>query len=260
MKLGSSLRRRRKGTRRMSDRLRVAAWIAGMALVGFGIGYLLATRVLFPAPETPDDLVETPALLGLELTEARGALEEAGLVLASVDSMRHPSVHPGRILGQSPLPGQLTVPAGSVRLTLSRGPQRTLVPDVYSLRGPEALAVLEASGFRVAVDSVEDRLPKGSVVRVEPPPGTEVAVPTEVRLGISLGPALVDMPSLVGLQEEEAMQMLDSLGLVVSEVETRFRFGQNQGTVLEQEPAAETAVERGSAVRLVVARRGGEER
>lgn len=257
MKLGSSIRRRRGGSADAPRGLRLAALAVGLAVAGFGIGFLLATQVLFPAPERPDDLVETPELLGLDLQAARESLEERGLALASVDSMRHPKVPQGRILGQDPLPGQMTLPAGSVKVTLSRGPQRRAVPDVYSLRAPEARAVLEASGFDVAVDSVEDPLPKGAVVKVRPPPGTEVAVPAEVRLAVSLGPPMVEMPLLLGLQEEEARQVLDSLGLVVSEVESRFRFGRDQGTVLEQEPGATTLVERGSAVRLVVGRRGG---
>jgi beta-lactam-binding protein with PASTA domain len=65
------------------------------------------------------------------------------------------------------------------------------------------------------------------------------------------------MPELLGLQEAEALAVLDSLGLLVPEVETRFRFGLDMGTVIEQEPEAETMVEQGSDVRVVVARRSG---
>jgi beta-lactam-binding protein with PASTA domain len=67
---------------------------------------------------------------------------------------------------------------------------------------------------------------------------------------------MVEMPLLLGLEEEQAVAVLDSLGLSVSEVETRFRFGRDQGLVVEQEPPAATMVERGAAVRLVVGRRG----
>jgi beta-lactam-binding protein with PASTA domain len=64
------------------------------------------------------------------------------------------------------------------------------------------------------------------------------------------------MPLLLGLPEAQATSILDSLGLSLSEVETRFRFGRDQGLVVEQEPPAAAMVERGSAVRLVVGRRG----
>ena len=53
------------------------------------------------------------------------------------------------------------------------------------------------------------------------------------------------------------MILLDSLGLMVSEIEEVFRFGRDQGVVVEQEPASEMEVERGTEVRLKVGMSGG---
>jgi beta-lactam-binding protein with PASTA domain len=64
------------------------------------------------------------------------------------------------------------------------------------------------------------------------------------------------MPLVLGMEQAEAESVLDSLGLVVSGVEEVFRFGRDQGIVVEQEPAADTELRRGSAVRLKVGRRG----
>jgi beta-lactam-binding protein with PASTA domain len=64
------------------------------------------------------------------------------------------------------------------------------------------------------------------------------------------------MPFVLGLEEGEAVRMLDSLGLVVSQVEEVFRFGRDQGVVVEQEPAADTQLQRGAGVRLAVGRGG----
>nr|NIP58296.1 PASTA domain-containing protein [Gemmatimonadota bacterium]NIR78694.1 PASTA domain-containing protein [Gemmatimonadota bacterium]NIT87333.1 PASTA domain-containing protein [Gemmatimonadota bacterium]NIU31177.1 PASTA domain-containing protein [Gemmatimonadota bacterium]NIU35899.1 PASTA domain-containing protein [Gemmatimonadota bacterium] len=63
-------------------------------------------------------------------------------------------------------------------------------------------------------------------------------------------------PVLLGMSEEEALDAVDSLGLVAAEIATRFRFGLDQGVVVEQEPPAGEMVERGSAVRIVVGARG----
>jgi serine/threonine-protein kinase len=91
---------------------------------------------------------------------------------------------------------------------------------------------------------------------MDPEAGTETTIPQEILLTVSMGPPMVEMPPLLGLSEEEALAVLDSLGLEVESVETRFRFGRDQGLVVEQEPSESTMVERGSAVRLVVGRRG----
>jgi beta-lactam-binding protein with PASTA domain len=66
------------------------------------------------------------------------------------------------------------------------------------------------------------------------------------------------MPFVLGLEEAEARSMLDSLGLVVSEVREVFRFGRDQGIVVEQEPSGGTELRRGDEVNLAVGRRGGD--
>jgi serine/threonine-protein kinase len=91
---------------------------------------------------------------------------------------------------------------------------------------------------------------------MDPEAGTEATIPMEVRLYLSLGPPEFEMPLLLGRPEEEARSVLDSLGLNLVGVETRFRFGRDQGLVVEQEPPAGTRVKAGAEVRLVVGRRG----
>ncbi len=268
MKLGGSLQRRRSGRKDRRpgggagggggrlEALRRGLRLAGLALLlgllGFGIGWLVATRMLFPPVEPPPDLVEVPDLLGAELDEARSRVREAGLVWGDVDSLRHPTVASGLVLGQTPLPGQLALPDSAVYVTVSLGPQTRDVPRVAGLRGDEVTAILEATGFEVEVDTVESELPRGRVVELDPSPGTPLVLPGVVRIRVSEGPAQVEMPYLLGMAHDEAEALLDSLGLVVAEVEERSRPGREGRRVIEQEPASGTLVESGSAVRLVV--------
>jgi serine/threonine-protein kinase len=130
------------------------------------------------------------------------------------------------------------------------------VPDVLRLDEARARVVLETSGFIVNVDEVEAEEPRGQVVDVSPPPDSVVALPAQVTLLVSTGPPVVRMPLVLGLQQLEAEQLLDSLGLDVMDVEEVFRFGRDQGIVVEQEPAADSELQRGSGVRLKVGRRG----
>jgi eukaryotic-like serine/threonine-protein kinase len=226
-------------------------------LVGWGGGYVFATQVAFPGPQLEHaDFREVPDLLGLDLAYAEPALRERGLEVGVVDSIRHPDIPPGRILGQSPLPGQLGIVGGQVEVTISLGPEERPVPDVTRLRGDRALTVLRTTGFSVVVDSVEAWVPQGRVVETDPGAGAVLTLPGEVRMTVSLGPPMLTMPNLVGLQEERARILLDSLGLTVGAVETAFRFGFNQGEILEHYPRPDSLVARGGEVRLVVGRRG----
>jgi serine/threonine-protein kinase len=116
--------------------------------------------------------------------------------------------------------------------------------------------MLETSGFEVRTDTAESEEPRGRIVDIAPKPGEMVALPGRIRLTVSAGPPVVTMPLVLGLEEAAAVSMLDSLGLVVSDVEEVFRFGRDQGIVVEQEPASEAELERGGSVRLKIGRRG----
>jgi len=265
MKLGSSIRRRRDagsgpGWSLSSGPARVAAMVAGTLVAGFGIGWLFATQLLFPAPPPPGDLYEVPDVRGAAVDDARARLDEAGLVLGEVRELHHPLADSGAVVGQAPIPGQLGRPEHPVRVTVSRGPERRAVPEISRVRADWARSVLEAAGFAVTVDSVEAAEPAGSILEVSPRVGTVLAVPGEVTLRVSLGPPGVPMPSLLGMSEREARDTVEALGLHLSEVEEVFRFGRDRGIVVEQSPPADTLVEAGSTVRFSVGRGRAPER
>jgi serine/threonine-protein kinase len=227
-----------------------------LCAAGFAGGYLFSTRVVYPLPPPPGDLAQVPNLAGANPEDAADSLRVLGLVLGPVDSLNHPTIPEGRIVGQSPLPGQLSLVGDTVRIALSAGPEQRPVPDVLRLHADRARTVLETSGFVVTVDSVRSDDPRGGVVAMSPEPGTEATIPMEVHLSVSRGPPEFEMPLLLGMSEEDARLLLDSLGLVIREVETRFRFGRDQGLVVDQTPPARARVQEGASVRLVVGRRG----
>jgi len=248
-----------RGSRKRSPRLdarTLLAGVGGLAAAGYLIGYLLSTQVLFPAPPPPGDLFEVPDVRGLGIASAGERLAGAGLQLGAIDSLRHPSAPAGLVLGQSPLAGQVARPETPVRVTISIGPQMRSVPDVRRLAEDRARIVLESSGFVVEVDTTVAEEPRGRVIGLRPPPDSVVALPASVTLVVSAGPPLVTMPFVLGMEQAEARLLLDSLGLTVSDVEEVFRFGRDQGIVVEQEPPADTQLQRGSNVRLSVGRRG----
>ena len=275
MRLGSSIRRRRfrsdgrfewPGEKRWLslgplDLPRDSVVLAGAVLV-FGLvsGYLVTTRLLFPMPSRPQDLFGVPDVRGLDRAAALNRIAGAGIHAAVTDSFRHPTALRGEVLGQTPLAGQLSTATNTVALTVSLGQVRRPVPDVLRLGLNSARTVLEASGFIVVVDTLIAELPAGQVVEVLPEAGTEVDLPMEVIVLVSTGPPLVPMPLLLGIEQANAEVLLDSLEFELTEIEYRFRFGRDQGRVVEQFPPADSLVAPGSRVRLVVGRRSSARR
>ncbi|NNM31830.1 MAG: PASTA domain-containing protein [Gemmatimonadetes bacterium] len=259
MNLGSSIRRRRRslGAEPAGDPVDLGALgrklggVGGALIGGVGIGYLVAITVFFPPPEPPPGLQGVPDLRGVGFEDAVRVLADSGLVLARVDSVRHPYVDSGVVLGQRPLPGPTALPDAEVRITMSLGPEVRPVPDVTRMRGDRASLVLAASGFAVSVDTVDSRTPAGRVVSLDPAPETRLPLPGNVVLRVSRGPPPFPMPNVMGLDEEDARRTLTALGLVISEVDTRLSL-RNPGEVLDQSPLPDSIVELGSAVRLTV--------
>ena len=275
MKLGSSIRRRQfrsderfqwpeskkwlhLGKLKLS---RNSGLVAGSVVVlGLVFGYVLSTSLLFPMPAPPGDLFEVPDVRGLDRVVALEMIKRAGAVGVVADSFRHPMALRGEVLGQTPLAGQLSTATNTVVLTVSLGPVRRPVPDVVRLGLNSARTVLEASGFIVVADSLLAELPAGQVVEVLPEAGTEVDLPMEVIVLVSTGPPLIPMPLLLGIEQAAAEVMLDSLGFELTEIEGRFRFGRDQGRVVEQFPPPDSLVGPGSSVRLVVGSRSSAQR
>lgn len=279
MDLGASIRRRRRaqgstsgsprGKRRSGrpgrrarkgegagplGRLQRIGLALAVAAGGFGAGYVAATRVVFPLPELPTDLQEVPDLRGAPLRVALAALTEAGLQVERIDSLRHPTLPAGVVVGQSPLPGPTALPGAALRVAVSVGPETRLVPDVRRWQEERAAALMRESGFNVRIDTVESGLPAGQIVQTQPLPDVQVQVPSDVLLLVSLGPPTFPLPDLDGRTEVEALRRLRLLGLRVVGVDRRPSL-LNVGAVFGQWPDPGDPVQKGDSVRLVVGQR-----
>lgn len=253
--------RRRSGRRRVAGRatrrrglsgVRFLVWLLVLVACGSALGYGFATLFLFPSVPPPDDLVEVPGLRGLALNTARARVIEAGLDLEPVEAVRHPELDSSLVVGQAPLPGQMARRGQPVRLTVSLGPRLEAVPDVVALRGDRAQGVIEATGFLVAVDSVDAEQPEGVVVETDPLAGTVLRIPGVVRLVLSRGPPSVPMPFLLGVPQRRALDTLEILGIGEVVLDTVFGSGREEALVVEQDPPADSLVTRGDTVRLSV--------
>lgn len=247
--------RRRRRTASGGSRGGPRLLVGGLGLAALVAGWLISTRILLPAPPEPGDLIEVPDVVGDDLTSVEDKLGRVGLVLVSVDSVGHSVVPAGVVFGQTPLPGQLATQGGEVQVTISVGAERVAVPDVKGSPLAEARQLLASAGFTIDVDTMESSRPSGEVLSQTPTSGQRVALPSAVRLTVSEGPPMVEMPDLVGMTEEDAIALLDSIGLDLLTIDEQFRFGQDMGRVLEQTPRAGETVEEGSGVDLVVGRR-----
>src|SRR5690606_31207676 len=87
-------------------------------------------------------------------------------------------------------------PGAGVTLGVSAGPPRARVPDVGGLHADRAAALAAMRGFEVDRRLEESDAPAGTVIGIEPEPGTELVVPAPLVLVVSSGPPALPLGSL----------------------------------------------------------------
>jgi serine/threonine-protein kinase len=224
------------------------ARLIGMALLLLLLGGLIAYLLTRP------DQVLVPTVIGVDQARAETILEDDGFEVA-VKSV--PSDNPsGTVLEQDPTSGSEADEGSTVTITVSSGLGTVGVPDVTGLRAKQARSTLKDKGFDVREDErASSTVRAGLVIDTEPPPGTEVERGSRVTLVISSGAKQVEVPALIGLQQDLAESVLRGDGLIPN-IETRDS-DEPEGQVIAQDPAAGSTVRRHTAVTVVVSTGAG---
>ncbi len=213
------------------------------ALAGFVSAYLIVAFFILPGDRS-GGRVETPSLIGMSLEDARLALDSAGLRFSLGNERPSADVPRNQVLSQSPRAGTRLARLGTVTLDVSAGPRQVRIPPVAGLTVEAARKVLADSGL--AAGGVQDEsssAPRGEVLRTKPDAGRFVGEGAAVELIVSAGPPELTMPDVIGRDPNEALAVLNQLGL------TRVRVDSQPGasgivTVIAQQPSA------GSGLRL----------
>ncbi|MGN9837619.1 Stk1 family PASTA domain-containing Ser/Thr kinase [Nonomuraea sp. H19] len=126
------------------------------------------------------------------------------------------------------------------------------IPSLVSQKSAFAQEQLKTLGFQVqVVQEASSDIDKGTVIKTDPPENTKVDKGSAVKLFVSKGPPKVQVPDgLIGLQQAEAMRLLDEKGLR-GVLKTRAST-KPQGTVVDTSPKAGEEVEEGGTVTLFV--------
>jgi serine/threonine-protein kinase len=159
----------------------------------------------------------------------------------------------GVVTGQNPEAGREVASGTQVRINVSRGIENIPVPDVVNRPLADAQRLLEDAGFRVeSTEQPSEDVPEGAVVSQTPQANVEAARNSIVRLVVSSGPEQPEVPNVINQSEGAARAAVEGAGLQVGTVGFQSSTTIPEGNVIDQDPAPGTAVERGSAVNLLI--------
>lgn len=192
----------------------------------------------------PPAASRAPVLQGLTWQQAVNAVAAVNLTIESID-YAHSSQPAGRVISQSPEPGERVEAERGLQLVVSRGPEQPemAMPELGGQPLERALDRLQEMGLRsverVATGVSSDAA--GRVVSQEPAAGDPVHAGTPVILGYNLSPRqVVPVPELVGQRPEMAGRLLRAAGLSLGELHYVEDDDAPRGTIVEALPSGYT--------------------
>ncbi len=238
--------------RRCFDERRLLKWVLVAGAGCFVLGYLAVTLLFFPGfGRSP--IVTVPDLTGRSRGQAERALDRLGLRAQRGQPFANPRMPRGRVLMQTPLPGEEVARGSTVRIVLSGGPEMRQVPSISGLARPDVIGLLQRFGFRVAIRRTQHRSAENALIGTLPEAGKPAAVGGMVILLVSNGPPRVLVPSVVGLYPSDARVRLQAVGLELGRIRYDPASLDSAGVIIAQGPVAGDSLGQGSGVRVVLA-------
>ncbi len=139
-------------------------------------------------------------------------------------------------------------------LTLPLEQPRTAVPDITEVDVEHAKVTLKRN--HLAVGEIEyqhhDTVGAGLIVSQEPDAKKHVDVDTPVNMVVSLGREKSEVPDIIGMEEDAAMQEVQAAGFAVGFVTEEYCKDMRRGMVCDQYPEAGVHVAEGSYIDITV--------
>jgi beta-lactam-binding protein with PASTA domain/predicted Ser/Thr protein kinase len=219
-------------------------WIL-LALLAAGVAALVAFALTRPSH------VSVPDVIGQDVDAATQILDGKGFDVA-IKAVPSGATR-NQVVEQDPIPtdrgGGKAEEGSTVTLSVSSGPAIVAVPDVAGLSASDATTRLEKAGFKVTTrDEFSNTVPKGRAISTEPAAGTQLSTSQVVTIVVSRGTNQVEVPGVVGLDDQAALASLQNAGL--SGVLVQRDSTEPEGKVLSQSPGAGKLVARGSQVTI----------
>ncbi|ASY27849.1 eukaryotic-like serine/threonine-protein kinase [Candidatus Planktophila limnetica] len=234
--------------RRISKRVRRNRIIAmGLAVaVGIASWYVIIG---------PGSRIVVPSVVGASVDEANAALSPLGLTSIVTEKRFDEDIAAGKILESDPSGGGKVDAGGEVKLVISKGQERYVIPVLTGLTPEVAIKTLTKQPLKSAgiTEEFNSTIPKGLVISSNPSNGQTVKRDTPVTILVSKGIEEVALTTYVQQSGDQAQVELTEAGF---NVESSFAYSETiaAGAVISQTPAGLVSAPKGSTITLVVSK------
>ena len=133
---------------------------------------------------------------------------------------------------------------------------KIVVPSLAGLTVNEAKKDLSELGLTLRIGSEEfsEDIPEGRIIKSEPAGGGRVSENGEVVVFTSKGKERILVPSLLGLNSEDAQKLIEKNNLFVGEISEEFSSDFAKGLIIRTIPASGDRVKRDTQVSIVISK------
>ena len=201
--------------------------------------------------------VEVPNVVGLTREEAEQKIKGANLIFEVESEEYNTEVEENHVISQDPkhMDNYNKVKEKTtVRVVISKGTEKTKVPNVKGKEREEAIQLIEEAKLKVeVVEETSKTVKEGYVISQETDPDTEVNAGDTVKIHVSTGTGIkqVTMIDVRGKTEADAKKALEDMGLVVN-IGYSEDTSKDNGIVLKQAIEVGKVIDEGTTVTITV--------
>ena len=203
----------------------------------------------------PGAKVTVPSLIGGTVAQANSVLKPLGLVSEIARQEFNEEIAKGIIIQSEPAGGGKIDPGGTVKLILSKGPERYQIPNLSKLTSEAAVKALTALPLAtpVIIESFSDAIPEGLVISTDPIAGTQVKRGAAIRILVSKGIEQIAMVDFTGKTGDEALNTLVDGGF---KVYPKYEYSETvpMGAVISQSPNDARNFPKGTKITLIISK------
>ncbi len=199
--------------------------------------------------------ITVPSLAGMTQKEAAAVLTELALKTEIGEEVFSEDIPVGKVISSTPGGGGKVSKDGVVKLNISKGKERIVIPTLVGVTPDVAIQKLADLGLKIGetTEVFSAIAEKGFVVATEPKISSEVKRNSIVNIFVSKGVEQVSLISYAGKGGEEAINELTNAGF---DVAPTYKFSDTvlPGLVISQDPESAASINKGSKVILNISK------
>jgi len=232
----------------------IVFWVFALFLIAIAINWVAMPAIAGRHAKT----MTVPNVVDLPAEAAEEVLKKAGLNFKWATEGRYSfEIAANNVMVQIPEAGRTVKENRTVFLTLSKGRQEVIIPDLRGTSQRQAEISLQRLELVLGskIEGAHEEIPKGVVIRTEPEAGRKVRIGSRVDIIISSGNSQgkVLLPDLREMSLDKAMETIQSRGFKVGEIIIVPHENKLPNTVLELSPKQGEYLEIGTVINLTVA-------